>query len=690
MSNIKQTIDENIYQNGKGLIRGDIMNNVLKAMVDDYANKEETNSKLSELEETTDGLSMIGFYLRGSQTGGVFKQELVFDADYFVTPYIKANGGDVLRYGYISNHLGAIVVYDAQRNVLDYWSQSRGAYRDITLPLNTAYVRASFYKGEKERCYININGVRVWNDISQDIKDTYNSIEKHITGAIKGHYIGKDGALISDYGSLATEFVKVMGLSEIKYNYKSYDGNHKIALYDANMNLLDTYGEISGVRYRIIPIASNCAYVRASFTITHIDDCFIADGNGNILWKYLDTNIKGIENKLDKKVEHRINYKEGFYIGAVSSSFTEVANGEWCISDKIPASNGDSFSLFYSSDNVSFDMFCCVVFDSNDNMIDYYRGRSMSNRVVSISVVNAEYIKVCFRKDYGCVILKDNLPYWVSQNQPIDEFQNFLRIATYNTGEFLGRGMQRGSEEVQKAMRQAVAETHANLIVTQDDTTYMDDGNTILPKDGVFGMYKYYFRNNSGEKNAIVSNYQIKGYRTINYSNDATYHFSHKGFIVGNITLGNKIITIINVHFDWADRTKRSKQIEQIISFINGLEYVIVLGDFNPENCDTDANGNIIYNYSKETHFATMSTHLVDFKKFTDAGYVSLNGGYINGFTTFLGADEPRLDGLIESGVLFPCDNIVLSSNIYVNNFGVTKADYMTDHMILWADIVIY
>lgn len=53
MSNIKQTIDDNIYQNGQQKIRGDILNNVLKAMVDDYDIKIGDLSSLETIEKSS-------------------------------------------------------------------------------------------------------------------------------------------------------------------------------------------------------------------------------------------------------------------------------------------------------------------------------------------------------------------------------------------------------------------------------------------------------------------------------------------------------------------------------------------------------------------------------------------------------------------------------------------------------------
>lgn len=55
--NIKATIDANIYANGLSLIRGDILNAVLKEMVDDY--QEEGGGTLETAPIEEDGIAFV-------------------------------------------------------------------------------------------------------------------------------------------------------------------------------------------------------------------------------------------------------------------------------------------------------------------------------------------------------------------------------------------------------------------------------------------------------------------------------------------------------------------------------------------------------------------------------------------------------------------------------------------------------
>lgn len=97
---VKQTIDDNIYQNGQQRITGSVMNSVLKEMVDDYAEQSEVTELASEIygnETETISITLI-------PTSG---------------KYIAAGGGvATASFGYISNvvhlHKGEVVEFVAK------------------------------------------------------------------------------------------------------------------------------------------------------------------------------------------------------------------------------------------------------------------------------------------------------------------------------------------------------------------------------------------------------------------------------------------------------------------------------------------------------------------------------------------------------------------------------------------------
>ena len=60
------------------------------------------------------------------------------------------------------------------------------------------------------------------------------------------------------------------------------------------------------------------------------------------------------------------------------------------------------------------------------------------------------------------------------------------------------------------------------------------------------------------------------------------------------------------------------------------------------------------------------------------AGYQPANGGDFGLFNTCFGSD-----GIV------PIDNILVSEGIRIEGAGVVQAEWMNDHMILWADIII-
>jgi endonuclease/exonuclease/phosphatase family metal-dependent hydrolase len=252
------------------------------------------------------------------------------------------------------------------------------------------------------------------------------------------------------------------------------------------------------------------------------------------------------------------------------------------------------------------------------------------------------------------------------ENVPFDK----IRVASYNTGNFTGEGLDEGSTECKLAYRKAIGEVGADLFGLQEDTQYFYDDEDTYPS--IYSMYKYYQREGQYEKNfkAFLSNYQINNVKQVFYENRT--NMSHYYFLVGELVIKDKKILVVSVHYDWNDITRRRSQISQVISYANNYERAIIIGDNNP------------YDYTDGVQNSSDSLHAEELAIWEAAGYTPANAGYFGEFTTDLDAHN-------KYGKVYPCDNIIVSaSTIKINNANIVQKDWMDDHAILWADVVIY
>ena len=240
-----------------------------------------------------------------------------------------------------------------------------------------------------------------------------------------------------------------------------------------------------------------------------------------------------------------------------------------------------------------------------------------------------------------------------------------MRIATYNIGDYTGRGFERGSVEGIEAFREAISKTKADFWGLQEDVCCYGDKEGLYPYNIIYNDYKKYERCGSHRYNykAFLTNQPLANVRRVFYYGDRI--FNHPWFLAGEAILDGKSVTVVTLHFDWQDNDTRTEQIKQVIDFILKSEYAIVLGDFNP--CD----------YKGGVKISDEGTHIEDCRHFTDAGLNIANCGKFGTFHTFI--DTPRYPA--------PIDNIVTTPNISIDNVGTVQEPWMYDHAILWADI---
>ena len=242
------------------------------------------------------------------------------------------------------------------------------------------------------------------------------------------------------------------------------------------------------------------------------------------------------------------------------------------------------------------------------------------------------------------------------------------KIATFNIGDFSGRGFEKGSEEAKQIHLATMGKVDAELWALQEDIYWFGGVKDLLPYDAIYSAYPYYYREYTGEYNgkAFLSRTEVADAERVEYV--GVGRFRHPWYLRGRTLLGGREVWLFCLHFDWSDKAVRAQQITQIMADAAQHEYSIIIGDFNPCNFINDGE-----------KVDDSSTHEPEFARFTEAGYVAANTGEFGTFNTILDA----------SGAVTPCDNIFVSPNIKIENVGTVADPWMCDHAILWADIAL-
>ena len=242
-----------------------------------------------------------------------------------------------------------------------------------------------------------------------------------------------------------------------------------------------------------------------------------------------------------------------------------------------------------------------------------------------------------------------------------------LRIATYNIGDFSGDGFAPGSPEGIRAIREAMASAGASLWALQEDEPFCNPTAGQGPYELLYDAYPHYKRCGNSKYNfkSFLSQHEITNVEQVFYTGDLKYR--HPWFLHGKVNLGSREIALINLHFDWSDKLVRLEQTRQVLAFAKKYDRSIMIGDFNPDDYENDG-----------VKVSTNNLFEEELPRFISAGYQPANGGDFGLFNTCFGSD-----GIV------PIDNILVSEGIRIEGAGVVQAEWMNDHMILWADIII-
>ena len=276
----------------------------------------------------------------------------------------------------------------------------------------------------------------------------------------------------------------------------------------------------------------------------------------------------------------------------------------------------------------------------------------------------------------------------------VSETGTQIRVATFNIGDFstangsAGNSIQYGSgtpgtrEEYLEVFRAA----GADLWALQEDSEFFFYPENVLPYDALYKeIHPYHERVFTRTYNgkAFLSALPLRDVAAVPYPVKATSYapegaqYGHGWFLTGKITVGNKEVSIVSLHFDWNCRERRAFQIEEIIRFAKAQEYCIVMGDFNPENLVNGERQNNSDNESPDT----VNMYRADWQKFSDAGLQHANGGAFGTFGTIMRKGAPTCP--------YPWDNIIVTPNIRIRNAQVIYRPWMDDHSIVTADLEI-
>jgi endonuclease/exonuclease/phosphatase family metal-dependent hydrolase len=243
-----------------------------------------------------------------------------------------------------------------------------------------------------------------------------------------------------------------------------------------------------------------------------------------------------------------------------------------------------------------------------------------------------------------------------------------LRIATYNIGDFSGGGFAPGSPEGIRAIREAMASAGASLWALQEDEPFCNPTAGQGPYELLYDAYPHYKRCGNSKYNfkSFLSQHEITNVEQVFYTGDLKYR--HPWFLTGKITVEDKEITLICLHFDWSDKAVRAEEITQLLEFAKQQEYCIIMGDFNPEDYADDGKKLSNQLFYKE-----------EFGRFLESGFVAANGGEFGYFDTIIDFHSSPC----------PFDNIMVTPNMKIVAAGRVAEPWMNDHALVWAEIVI-
>ena len=249
-----------------------------------------------------------------------------------------------------------------------------------------------------------------------------------------------------------------------------------------------------------------------------------------------------------------------------------------------------------------------------------------------------------------------------------------LKVMTYNVGQwYIGT-----SAKVPTAKKADYSAIHNHAFSTyQPDVLFLQEALSTWCDDGSLtsDLLAPYFDNT--ESSRTTTSYQghyicTNGYPISNYEiHDFTSHGgNYPSFESCEITVGGKVITLINTHNDYST-VYQSSEVADLLNFVSDLDYFVLCGDFN---------------IGLSVEDTTDSQYVNNVKAFLRAGY-NVGNCVVGWIPTYFSTAEPT--GGMFTDEIITSQNITIS-NLYADTTKLTDAiSDKIDHIPLIAELVV-
>ncbi len=247
-----------------------------------------------------------------------------------------------------------------------------------------------------------------------------------------------------------------------------------------------------------------------------------------------------------------------------------------------------------------------------------------------------------------------------------------LRVATYNVGHF-NQGVAGGFEVRGEAVygkegkqkyarlemldwRDWISSQSLDIFGLQEWNRYFDADSVLHAEEELLEpFYNNIYFGDEGKwiYNGIATNYTLTNLRQ-------KYWAGEYYALIGDLQIGDKVITIISTHIPWQKET-HAPALDSLLVEMKKYEYLICMGDMNANDAEQ--------------------------LRFKEEGFNIANGGYQGWFGTAVGS--LRLTGH-EGGANKNIDNIITTRNIKIMNVSAPKTGLNDqDHLPVMADLII-
>lgn len=238
-----------------------------------------------------------------------------------------------------------------------------------------------------------------------------------------------------------------------------------------------------------------------------------------------------------------------------------------------------------------------------------------------------------------------------------------LTVMTYNVQWFSNLN---SNESMQADILDAY---NADIIGLQEVRT----GNGSIPEPGktlLEDRYGYIYLGIQNNKTGIASKTELSNVSSSLFSTGT------RGYQKAYLSVGGRTICWINTHLETSSgEEQKVAQAKEVFELVENEPYFIITGDFNT-TCKS----------VNDTEYTTIM------KQFIDAGYNSANCSTQHGFI------DTWTSGHTASGSWYPCDHVITSANISINNViaDTTKIEVAAqtgqsiDHLPLIAYLTIH